>query len=47
MGDQDNIERLKTTSIVELNFGTPGIRRAIQRAGFNTLPEIIGLSENK
>ena len=47
MSEESDIERLKTTPISELNLGNVALRRAIKRAGFNTLPEILRLSEKE
>lgn len=47
MGDQSNIERLSVTPVTELNLGSASIRRVIKRAGFDTLPELLDLSEKE
>lgn len=47
MSDYSSIERLKTASVTELNLGSASLRRAIKRAGFDTLPELLDLSEKE
>lgn len=47
MSDTSDIERLKTTPITELNLGNASLKRAIKRAGFDTFPELMGLSEKE
>lgn len=47
MSDSSNIEKLNTTSVTELNLGAARFRRAIQRAGFETLPGLLKLSEGE
>lgn len=47
MDNQGNIERLKVTPVTELNLGDASIRRVIKRAGFDTLLEVLDLSENE
>ncbi|WP_417753716.1 hypothetical protein [Slackia sp.] len=47
MSDSNNIKKLKTTPVAELNLGTARLRRVIQRAAFETLPELLELSEDE
>ena len=47
MSDSNNIKKLKTTPVAELNLGTARLRRVIQRATFETLPELLELSEDE
>lgn len=47
MGDRGNIERLRDTSVIGLDLGSTSLRRAIKRAGFDTLPELLDLSEKE
>lgn len=47
MSEESNLERLKATPVTKLNFGSAGTRRAIQRAGFDTLPKLLELSEKE
>lgn len=47
MGEEKDIERLNTTPVLELNIGNVSLRRAIKRAGFNTLPDLFELSEKE
>lgn len=42
-----DIERLSTTPVLELNIGSVSARRAIKRAGFDTLSELFKLSEKE
>ena len=45
MSEEDSIQRLKTTPVTELNFGNARLRRTVKRAGFDTLPPLLELSE--
>lgn len=47
MNEESNLERLKTTPVTKLNFGSASTRRAIQHAGFDTLPKLLELSEKE
>lgn len=47
MNNQGNIDKLKTTPVTELNLGSASLRRVIKRAGFDTLPELLDLSEKE
>ena len=47
MSEESNLERLKTTPVTELNFGSASTRRTIQRTGFDTLPKLLDLSEKE
>ena len=47
MSKESSLEKLKSTPITELNFGSASIRRAIKRAGFSTLPELLDLPEKE
>ena len=49
MCGQSNVERLKTTPISELNLDLYGrrLRRTIEHKGFDTLPELLNLSETE
>lgn len=47
MIEESCFEKLKSTPVTELNFGSASIRRAIQRAGFDTLPKLLDLSEEE
>lgn len=47
MGDRGNIERLKVTPVTELNLGRASIRRVIKRAGFDTLSDLLDLSDKE
>lgn len=47
MGEEIDIKRLDTAPVTELNIGSTSFRRAIVRAGFNTLPELLNLPESK
>ena len=44
MNEERDIERLSTASVLELNIGSVSARRAIKRAGFDTLSELFKLS---
>lgn len=47
MSEESNLERLKATPVTKLNFGSASTRRAIQHAGFDTLPKLLELSEKE
>ena len=47
MNEERDIERLSTASVLELNIGSVSARRAIKRAGFDTLSELFKLSEKE
>lgn len=47
MGEVSAIEKLKTTPIVELDLGEVMLRRVIMRAGFDSLMDVLGLSEKE
>jgi hypothetical protein len=44
MDEENVLERLKTTPIVELNLGEARLRRVIKRAGFESLTDVLELS---
>lgn len=45
MSEEDSIQKLETTPVTELNFGNARLRRTVKRAGFDTLPPLLELSE--
>lgn len=47
MNEESAIERLKDTPVLELNLGNVALRRTIKQAGFDTLPELLNLSEKE
>lgn len=47
MSEESSLDKLKSTPVTELNFGSASIRRSIQRAGFDTLPKLLDLSEKE
>lgn len=47
MSAENDIEKLKTTPVTELNLGSASLRRVIKRVGFDTLPELLELPEKK
>lgn len=47
MSEDSSLEKLKSTPITELNFGSASIRRKIKHAGFDTLPKLLDLSEKE
>lgn len=47
MSEANGIEKLRTTPIVELDLGEVKLRRVIIRAGFDSLLDVLELSENE
>lgn len=47
MNEEIDISKLDTTPVTELNIGSASFRRAIIRAGFGTLPELLLLPESE
>ena len=47
MSEESSLDKLKSTPVTELNFGSASIRRSIQRAGFDTLTKLLDLSEKE
>lgn len=47
MNEPGNIERLKTTPIIELNLGGAKLRRALIRAGYKSLTDVLELSDKE
>ncbi len=47
MNTESNVARLDVTPVAKLNLGSVSLRRAIIKAGFDSLPELLSLSDSK